>query len=442
MRDIILLSIILGSLPIILARPYVGVLVWTWLSYMNPHRLAWGAAYDYPVAAVIGAATLLSLLFAKEPKRIPWTPVTTTLAIFIVWMSLTTIFALVSENAFDAWYKTIKIQVFTFVTIMLFQSRERINMLIAVIVVSLGFFGFKGGVFTILTGGENIVWGPPESFIEDNNSLALALVMVMPLMRYLQITISQKWLKLGLWFVLICSGISVIGSQSRGAFLASLGILATIFFWSNKKFLVVALLLISAPIAWNFIPEKWIDRMESIGSYEQDASAMGRINAWWFAFNVAKDRPLVGGGFEVFDKTIFSRYAPDPEDFHDAHSIYFEVLGEHGFIGLFLFLLLGIHALRSCNWTIRSTKGHADLKWAHDLAEMARLSLISYAVGGAFLGLAYFDLYYHIIVLVVVTRCLVEKALLTLPTTSVSIQSPLAIYTDAGSANSGARTPE
>ena len=440
MRDYILLSIILGSLPIIFFQPYIGVLLWAWLSYMNPHRMAWGAAYDFPVAATVGAATIFSMLFSKEEKRIPWSPVTITLVMFIFWMSFTTLFALIPGGAVDALTKVIKIQIFTFVTIMLFQSRDRIKWLVAAIALSLAFFGVKGGIFTILTGGENRVWGPPESFIEDNNALALALVMSIPLMWYLLISISSKWFKLGLWALMILSGISIIGSYSRGALLAVVGLLTVFFFQSKKKFVIVLMLLVTIPIAWNYLPEKWFDRMETIRTYEQDASAMGRINAWWFAFNVAKDRPLVGGGFNVFDITIFPRYAPDPEDFHAAHSIYFSVLGEHGFVGLLLFLLLGIHTMQSCNWIIRNTNDYADLKWAHDLMKMVRLSLISYAVGGAFLGLAYFDLYYHIVGIVVVTRYLVERGLQASQTSMPPEQPPMALYKDIGSANPTVRT--
>ena len=67
-----------------------------------------------------------------------------------------------------------------------------------------------------------------------------------------------------------------------------------------------------------FLPQKYIGRIRTIQTYEQDASAMGRINAWYFALNLAKDRPLVGGGFEAFTPELFERYAPEPEVVHLA----------------------------------------------------------------------------------------------------------------------------
>jgi probable O-glycosylation ligase (exosortase A-associated) len=104
---------------------------------------------------------------------------------------------------------------------------------------------------------------------------------------------------------------------------------------------------------------------------------------------------------------MFLRYAPQPEQFHDAHSIYFEVLGEHGFVGLALFLSLGMIALAKGNRIRRISRKRPDIIWAHDLASMIQVSLVGYAVTGLFLGLAYFDLYYHLIAILVITERIV-----------------------------------
>ena len=137
---------------------------------------------------------------------------------------------------------------------------------------------------------------------------------------------------------------------------------------------------------------------------------MGRINAWEMAFNVAKDRP-VGGGFEMASRSVFARYAPDPTVVRAAHSIYFQVLGEHGFLGLALFLVLWILVWRDASWIIGQSRSHKDLQWASDLARMIQVSLVGYFVGGAFLSLAYYDVPYELVVALVVTRILVAKAI-------------------------------
>ncbi len=108
---------------------------------------------------------------------------------------------------------------------------------------------------------------------------------------------------------------------------------------------------------------------------------------------------------------MFERYAPDPEDFHDAHSIYFEVLGEQGFVGLALFLTLGWLAFRQGNRIRKLCRDRHELQWAFDLASMVQVCLVGYAVAGAFVGLAYFDLYYHLLAMLVITQVMVNRTL-------------------------------
>jgi probable O-glycosylation ligase (exosortase A-associated) len=159
------------------------------------------------------------------------------------------------------------------------------------------------------------------------------------------------------------------------------------------------------------MPDEFYERMDTIKTYNQDASAMGRINAWTFAWNLALDRPIVGGGFNTFDPELFKQYAPNPLDFHDAHSIYFEMLAEHGFVGLGLFIALFVAAFRNAGWLRRQAQDRPDLRWAGDLGSMVQVCIAGYAVGGAFLGLAYFDLPYHFVAFVVLARLFVEREL-------------------------------
>lgn len=409
MRDLLVTLIIFGSIPYILARPHIGILMWSWIGYMNPHRLTWGFAYDFPFAQVVALATLAALFFSAEPKRWHWKGTTVIWLALIVWMNVTTLFALMPEYAYEEWNRTMKIQLIALLTVLVMGSRERINALVWTIALSLAFFGVKGGLFSVLTGGNYLVFGPPGSFIEDNNALALALIMVLPLLRYLQLTVSRRILRWGLVVAMILTAVAVLTSYSRGAFLAGTVMALFLVLKSRHRVPLLAALMLVLPVMLAMMPDAWLDRMHSIENYQEDGSAMGRINAWWFAFNLALDRPVVGGGFNVFDPTLFFRYAPNPLDFHDAHSIYFEMLAEHGFVGLALFLTLGLLALRMGSWVIRNAKKYPELAWARDLAAMLQVSLVGYAVGGAFLGLAYFDLYYHLIALMVLLRGVVES---------------------------------
>lgn len=384
--------------------------MWTWLGLMNAHRLCWGFAVTQPFAQIVALATLASMLINKQTgHRFPWFPLSKTLAVWWFWMFVTTIFALNQNGAWEQWDKVWKIQLFVFVTIYMLTSKERINALVWTMLISLGFYGVKGGIFTLQTGGNYAVWGPPGSFIGGNNEIGLALIMTIPLMRYIQLTAQARWMRRGMTVSMGLCFASILGTHSRGALLGLAVMLGYLVWKSRRKGALLIALVLLLPVAYMFMPESWHERMSTIQDYEQDKSAMGRINAWQTAWNVAVDRPLVGGGFEMFRPWIFSEYSPDPSNFHDVHSIYFEALGEHGFVGLFWFLFLGYLGLRTARKIVRETSNDPRLFWMRDLASMVHVSLIGYAAAGAFLGLAYFDFYYTLLAVLVGVQSLLAK---------------------------------
>ena len=402
MRDILVTAIIFGMLPFVLKRPWIGVLLWTWLAYMNPHRQAWGFAYSFPFSMVVGLVTIGAFIFSNSRKEIVWTRETVVLLIFLMWMFVTTFFSFYPVEAWVQWNKVWKIQLMIFMIAMIIQNRSQLHWMVWIIAISLGYYGVKGGIFTIATGGSYQVWGPEGTFIGGNNEIALALVMVIPLIRYLHLQAERRWVRLGLAAAMILSGVAAIGSQSRGALLAMCAIGVFLWIKSRNKIVTGIYLTIAVLILALVMPQSWYDRMNTIEDYKEDASAQGRINAWHTAFNVAKDR-VTGGGFDMFDTKTFYQYAPNPYAVHDAHSIYFEVMGEQGFIGFALFITLGLMTWIRAQQIIKRNKYHPEHKWASDLAAMTQVSLVGYATGGAFLGLAYFDLPYHLLIIIVLT---------------------------------------
>ena len=407
-RDIVVTVVIFGLLPVILWRPYIGVLVWMWISFMSPHRLCWGFAFDMPFALMVAVVTLAGVLMSPEPKKIPWTRETIVLLIFTLFMCLTTLFAVYPDLAGQQLSKVLKIMLMSYVTLMLMQSKERINMLVWVITLSLAFYGVKGGIFTITTGGTFHVRGPELSFISGDNNTALALIMTIPLLRYLQLSSTRRWMKNALTAAMGLCAIAAIGSQSRGALVGIICMASFLWVKSRNKFFTWMLGTVAVVILAMVMPQQWYDRMATIGNYEQDPSAVGRINSWHMAFNLAKNRPL-GAGFESFRDDMFAIYAPNPGDVHDSHSIYFQVLGHHGFFGLFLFLLLALMTWRTASWVIDYGRRHLEYRWAGDLCAMIQVSLVGFATTGAFLGVAYFDLYYALIVVVVLCKTVIES---------------------------------
>lgn len=409
MRDILVTAILVGLIPRCFTRPHVGVLTWSWVGYMNPHRLCWGFAVTLPAAQMVALPTLLGLALSKEPKKIPWAPATYVLALFIGWTTVTSFFAINSDDVWAQWGEFVKVQVMVFVTLMVMRTRERLHALVWIIVISIGFFGVKGGLFTLAGGGQGLL-GPPGSFIGGNTEIGLAMTMVLPLMWYLRSHTKNKNIRRALLPAMALTTIAILGSHSRGAFLAIIAMGVLLWWKSRNKAAVALAALVLVPAGFLLMPQEWHDRMASIGNYQEDKSAMGRINAWGFALNAAKDRPLVGLGFDGFTPQAFQIWAPDPANWHDAHSVYFEILGEQGYVGLFLFLLLLWLSWRNAGVVMRRARGDPEWLWAYDLAAMIQVSLIAYMVGGTFLGLGYWDMPYTLAAIVLLLRRLVEQA--------------------------------
>jgi probable O-glycosylation ligase (exosortase A-associated) len=399
MRDLFVTAIIFGLLPFVFKRPWAGILLWSWLSYMSPHRLCWGFAFFFPFSMIVGLVTIISFMASNEKKEMLWTRETILLLIYVGWMLFTTFFAFYPDLAWLQWEKVWKIQLMVFLTALIIKERKHLHWLVWVIALSLGFYGVKGGIFTIVHGGIYRVQGPYGTVIGGNNELALALVMTIPLIRYLHLQATRIWVKIGLASAMVLTGVAAIGSQSRGGLLAMVAMGLFLWLKSRKKIFTGIYIAVAVAIMASVMPQQWYDRMNTINTYQSDQSAQGRINAWHTAFNVAKDR-ITGGGFETFHPPTFRQYAPDPDNVHDVHSIYFEQLGEQGFIGLSLFMLIGLFTWIRAQQVIDRCKKDPANKWAADLAAMIQVSLVGYAAGGAFLGMSYWDLPYHLMIIV------------------------------------------
>ncbi len=407
MRDLLVLAIVIPAAIMALRRPWVGVLLWTWLSIMNPHRYSWGIAYEAPLAAITAGCTVLGLLMTKD-KQSPFqgTPV----KIFVtlaIWITLSWLAGIDTEGDYPQWSKVMKIYFMTLVAISLLKTKLQITAFAWITAGSLAILGAKGGIFTVLSGGGYRVWGPPESFIYDNNHFALALVMTIPLLYMLQQGLEKNWHKLVATVTMLLCAASALGSHSRGGLLAIVA-MGVMFWWRSEKKAGLGIgILIAVVVLLPFMPEEWWTRMNTIQSYEEDKSAIGRLNGWHVATQVALNN-FFGGGMSYQHQIYFNMYGLYNTDTIAAHSIYFQILGNHGFVGLFLFLALWISTYRWAGWLRKNTPDIPEAHWARILGGMVQVSLVGYAVGGAFLSLAYFDLPYNMMVMVVLTRKWVE----------------------------------
>lgn len=421
MRDLAVVLFFLAVSVAAFRRPVYGALLWVLFGLMNPHRMTYGFAYTIPFAQMAVVVTVLAAMFHAREVRWPRAAPIYLLMAMMAWMGLSTLNAIVPEPSMTKYIDALKVLGMTVVVATMIRTREEIMGLLWVIVLSLGFFGFKGGLFTIATGGNFRVWGPPNSLVEGNNELAVALIMTIPLMYFLATNPGpardfKPLARVPAWAIrhggflgmLLCAA-SALGSQSRGALVAIMAMCTVLWWRSRSKLRIGLVLLVAVIVAIPMLPDTWFERMETIRTYEEDLSALQRINAWETAINIANDRPT-GAGLATAHPAVFDRYSPrpGPEWIYVAHSIYFQVMGDQGWAGLALYLAFWFSTYFGAGRIARRARGNTELDWAVNLMNMCKVSMVGFACGGAFLSLAYWDMPYYLMVVVVATGLLVK----------------------------------
>ena len=301
------------------------------------------------------------------------------------------------------------------------RGRLQIHAMVIVICLGMGIHGSLEGLKYINSGGSHKVYAPAS--IGDNNYLAMATLMVMPLLVYL-VRYSEA-LMIRIAFAgafLTCLG-GVVATSSRGG-LVGLAVLAGfLVLHSRRKLLTLMAMLALVAAVLALTPAQWTERMDTIGAAQQDDSFMSRVSSWKLHTIMALERPLVGGGYSALENwAVFDIYkqkfhqldgifpSPEPTIAYAAHSVYFEALGDLGFPGLFLFLAILATGFRNVGRILRATRGDPSLLWAYDLAVLFRLGLVVFMVCGALLSAAYFELLYIMLTQVSVLRHHLEEA--------------------------------
>jgi probable O-glycosylation ligase (exosortase A-associated) len=392
LRDIILSLAVLACLGMTARYPFAGVLTWAWVAIMQPQREAYGIiSSTLRINLLIGVVTILAWFFSRERKLPAVDGTLVAIALFLAWMTFNCFFSPMPAVSWPLWDNTWKLLALGLLVGALANNKNRIHALMWVIALCFLYYGVKGGVLTVLTGGGKKITGPFNTLIGDNNQLALSLLMILPLINYLREHSANRMVRLALLFGGGMTFLSVIGSYSRGAYL-SLAALA-ILGWlraKNKLIYPIAIAVVGVP-ALMFMPQAFWNRLGTLNSLNTDDSFQGRLTAWKVAYYYARDHFPFGAGFAVPQQDpVFHFYFPEQAS-HAAHSIYFQVLGEHGFIGLGLFLMILVLALKNTLVIRRATRGRPELRWIRDLATAIQLGLLAYCVGGSALSMAYDD---------------------------------------------------
>jgi len=403
MRDLLLVAVFPILLYFIFKRPYVGVSLWMWSAMFFPNGWVWGFASSLRYNLLIALATILSYVFQKDKIKTERSGLTILILFFFIWTTISSAFTISNPDVvWFEWGVFFKIIIFYIFCILTIKTKHHVNVFLWAITLSAAYFGAAEGLKYIITAGGHVVEGIPGSRLRDRNELALAVNMTIPLIIFLLSQTKNKWLRLALIGAVFFNIVAIVGSFSRGGLLGLIVIGGYFFLQSKRKFLVSAVLIISVGVGSAFVTDKWTNRMDSINTMEQDSSFLGRVVAWKQSVLMAADHPIFGGGFKAGQNpAVWFLYADefDSLDFiidtshyvvvypKAAHSIYFQVLGDQGFVGLLIFLSILIMTYRKFVWV---TKNSSD-EWLIGLARMLKVSLVAYCAGGAALSLPYFD---------------------------------------------------
>jgi len=274
--------------------------------------------------------------------------------------------------------------------VLLIDTRQKLFCLIVTIAASFALVTIKGGYWAVMTGFADRVYGPPGSQYYDNNLFAIAVIMNIPLLVLWLRETRRPPMRYALTAVIALSAAAAISSWSRGAMIA-LGVTTVALLWNTRRrYLVVPMVAAAVALALVTLPETWFERMRTIAAFGQDASAGARLDAWRAGIQHALIFPVTGVGLDGW------RYATVTTDWHNS---YVEIMAEHGFIAFGLWCLLLFGTMVSLVRLGRTVSGFPDLAWIGSSGRLLAASLVAFAAGSMFLGLSYWDIFYHLIVI-------------------------------------------
>jgi len=426
MRDLMFAMMMLVAIPLAIARPFNAYLFWAWTAVVVPTSYFFGFMMNARLNFLFAILTLLLIALGRVPwKSYQANRVTWFYLLFL--LHATVVFFLAYPgNPYNSEYYEIFIKGLLFSLVMPFFVRERVHMhaLIIVIVLGFGLHGVLNGLKTLASAGGHNVVGPAGTMIYDRNHLSTALALALPLLYYLFQQSSHRLIRLGFLGGFVLVALAIVGGGSRGGFIALAVVSGWLVLTSRKRWSALALLAVMAVLFVTLAPAEWFSRLSTIETAVEDESFMGRVIAWQVSSAIALGNPVFGGGFHAVQvQAIWDQFLRAPSllgflnlpipDFSAkaAHSIYFEIMGDMGFVGLFIFLGILFHAIRTRYVIKRQLKNMGpQWLWARDMADMLMLAIIAYMAGGAAVSLGYFEVIYMVVMLMEMLRLHVARA--------------------------------
>lgn len=415
MRDIFFLTVLPFMLYCMYKRPFIALGMWIWTALFFPNGWLYGLASGIRYNMLFAAITIGGYLIMQSKPKTSFGSIGGMVLLFFAWTSMSTL--LTNANPVivnNQWIALLKIVVLFMFVVLVVEKKLHIDFVLWCVVLSIGFFAGLEALKWVGSGGGHKIEGLPSHVLSDRNELAVAFVMLLPICYYLltEYGSQSRILRIGMLGLMGLVVAAIIGTQSRGGMIALLGVFGYMFMKSDRKFPLMVLVTVLVLVLSHFVSDEWSKRMDTINNADEDASFMGRVVAWKMSFILALHHPMFGGGFKAieyfplwssmipeFDNYTFfytGDARPNPVWARAAHSIYFQVLGDHGFAGLGIYLTMMLVAFRKAGALAKRARLVPNAQWISTLATMLQLCLFSFGLGGAALSFAYFDLAFAI----------------------------------------------
>jgi probable O-glycosylation ligase (exosortase A-associated) len=421
MRDAFLLAVLPFLLYAMARRPFVGLGLWIWTALFYPNGWVYGAAGVIRFNLLFAGVTAFSYFVMKDKPKFVLGRTGFLVLLFFMWTTASTLMGVGRPDlAWDIWDRFMKVVLLFVFVLMIVKDKLHFDFFLACVVLSVGFYADLEALKYLASGGGHKIEGIYGHVLADRNELSVAFVMLLPICVYLlrQYGKQSKLIQFALLGTIALTVTAIIGTQSRGGFIALLALGAYFFIKSDRKMLVAAMLCVLVLGLSQVVTSEWLARINTIDAADKDASFMGRVVAWKLSLILATHNPFFGGGFKGLEyfpvwsslSQEFSSFPwfytgaalPDPDKARAAHSIYFQVLGDHGFFGLGIYLSILLGAFFKARRVVRLARIHPVPEWIGRAAITLQLSLFAFCVGGAALSFAYFDLTFAAIGLLIV----------------------------------------
>ncbi|MFO1056665.1 MAG: putative O-glycosylation ligase, exosortase A system-associated [Dongiaceae bacterium] len=407
MRDLFLLLIFLGYLRLALKAPFVMGLGYIWVDLFNPQGVSFGLLSGRPLSLVMGLASLLAYLVLdrRNPPRFAIGLVL--LSCFAVWVTMTTTWAVVPEEAWIKWDWAIKVLIFAIFLPYIIRTETQLEAMLLTVIFSIGGSLMSFAVKTVVSGG-GYDWSlglSSGSTLVEGSTLSATAVSLVPLILFFardSRLLPQHWSARLFMYGLAAAGlVTAVGSFARTGLIALATFAGLTWLRSRRKIALAAAFGLALAVGPQLAGENWAARMSTIAQYDEEGSALGRIAVWIWTLQFVAEHPL-GGGFGAYRINRIDMPMGDGSgqilevQAKAFHSIYFEVLGEHGVVGFALLMLMLAVMFANLFRVWRSGRRQPELRWRSRLAAALMTSAAIYLVGGAFIGVAFQPYLYYL----------------------------------------------